>query len=534
MRDTEEMALGGWRSAGRLGRPVCAAVVGVAVVVAVVAGWRWPLVGDASLMHYAVFLIRGGMVPYRDLTEVDLPGGFLAEAAAMRIFGGEAVGWRAYDLALLVLTAAAMAMVAGRRRWFAAVFAGGLFALAHLQDGIAQGGQRDLLMATLLVWSYVALLQALGGWRRGWMVLLAGLAIGATGTIKPMLLPLGVGMVLLAGVVLRRGRVLLVGVAGLVTPLVVMGILLLRQGALGAFWHGALPLMRWHAAMGRRGAGYLTVHALSPVGVLVVPWLVWVAIARPRWTVERVALVTGVIGAGLEYALQGKGYSYHRYPLLGMVLLLIGLDVDTGMRMAGWRRGLAMATAGVGCLVLAPRMAWLTTTFSPATPFQDALRTELGQMGGAAALTGKVQCLDTFGGCAGVLYDLRVRQSTGFLYQCYLFSDGGSGEGGGSGERDGGEVRERYRAAFWRAFQMSAPRVVVVTDQTCFGDARGFGKVAEWPEFADELARRYDERAAWRSGVPQHWWSRREQPAAFRIYVRRSSARQGAGDGRGG
>ena len=508
---------------GRLVRLVCAVVLGAAVGVAVVSGWRWPLVGDASLMHYAVFLIRGGMVPYRDLTEVDLPGGFLAEAAGMRAFGSGAVGWRAYDLALLVLTTAGMAMVAGRRRWFAAVFAGGLFALAHLQDGLAQGGQRDLLMATLLVWSYVALLRALGGWQPGWMMLWAGLAIGVTGTIKPMLLPLGLAMVVVGAVLLRRGRLVLLGVIGLAAPMVAMVWWLWSQGALGAFWQEAMPLMRWHATMGRRGVGYLAMHALSPVGALVVVWLVWLMIARPRWTLgsgersgERLALAVGVVGAALEYGLQGKGYSYHRYPLLAMLLLLIGLDVDMGLRMAGWRRGLAAVAAGVGCLVLAPRMAWLTTTFSPATPFQDALRMELEQVGGAAALTGKVQCLDAFGGCAGVLYELRARQSTGFLYACFLFPDGRSGD------RNAGEVRTRYRAAFWRAFEAAQPQVVVMTDQFCFEDAPGFGKAGRWPAFAAELGPQYEERVEWRSGVAQHWWSRREMPAAFRIYVRRA------------
>lgn len=499
----------GWRWL-RVG---CAGMLGAAVVVAVVAGWRWPLVGDASLMHYAVFLTRGGMMPYRDVAEVNLPGSFLAEAAAMRVFGGGAVGWRVYDLALLVLTAAGMGVVAGRRRWFAAVFGGGMFAVVHLQDGLAQGGQRDLLMAVLLVWGYVALLRRIAGWRPVLMAAVAGLAMGATGTIKPVLLPLGVAMVVVAWVVRRDWRVVLAGVMGLVAPMVAMMGWLWSRGALGAFWREAVPLMQFHAGMGRRGVGYLVVHAVSPVSLLVELWLLWVAMGRPWWTAwsrERVALVVGVGGAAMAYALQGKGFWYHRYPLLAMLLLVIGLDVEMGLRTAGWRRGLAVAMAGVWCMVLAPRMAWKTTTFSRATPFQDALAGELERMGPAAELTGNVQCLDTFGGCTGVLYGLGVRQSTGFLYDCYLFA-----------EDDGRGTRARYRAAFWRAFAAKRPRVVVVTDQFCFGDARGFGKVALWPEFAGEMGREYEERFQWRSGVPQHWWSRREAPAAFRVYVRR-------------
>jgi hypothetical protein len=29
--------------------------------------WHWPLVGDASLIHYICFLMDHGMAPYRDL-----------------------------------------------------------------------------------------------------------------------------------------------------------------------------------------------------------------------------------------------------------------------------------------------------------------------------------------------------------------------------------------------------------------------------------------------------------------------------------
>ena len=41
--------------------------------------WRWPLVGDASLMHYVVFLMDHGASPYRDIAEMNMPGSYLAE-----------------------------------------------------------------------------------------------------------------------------------------------------------------------------------------------------------------------------------------------------------------------------------------------------------------------------------------------------------------------------------------------------------------------------------------------------------------------
>ncbi len=54
----------------------------------VVSTYRWPLIGDAALMHYLVFLTRHGMAPYRDIVDMNMPGTYLIEAAVSGLAGG--------------------------------------------------------------------------------------------------------------------------------------------------------------------------------------------------------------------------------------------------------------------------------------------------------------------------------------------------------------------------------------------------------------------------------------------------------------
>ena len=454
-------------------------------VAAAVWGARgWPLVGDAALIHYVVFAMRHGVAPYRGVVDVNLPGTYFFEWLGVRVFGGGAGGWRAYDLALLVGFGAGCVVVARRLGgWFGGVLAGGMMALVHLQDGVFQVGQRDLLMAVLLVWAYAGLFAGEMFW--------FGVAMGAAATVKPVLLPLAV---VLLGMQWRRGRVWL-GVVGMALPGVAMVLWLAAWGSVGPFWGVVTGVLRVHAGMGKQGLGFLLGHGLAPVWGVVAVWAVvaW----RGEWDWMRVRLAVGVGGAFFAYAVQGKGYPYQRYPLLAVMLLLVGVDFDRALWGRGWVRWVGLVGCVV-CLGLGLRFAWVARGFSGDAPFQVAL---------AERLRGEqsVQCMDTFGGCVGVLHGLGTLQATGYLYDCYLFGP----------ESD---ERARYREGFWRAFEVARPRVVVVTDQFCFGGTDGFGKVARWPEMAGVLAGEYRLAEEWRAGGTQHWWSRRDVPTGFRVY----------------
>ena len=139
-----------------------------------------------------------GFVPYKDIVDVNLPGSYVTETIAMKLFGWGAFGWRLYDAALMLILVFAAMAIAGRKDWWAGLAAGALFLVIHEQDGLAQSGQRDLLIAVLLVCAYAALFMARRYMRKGLGILLCGFLIGATVTIKPLFLPLGLALIIIS------------------------------------------------------------------------------------------------------------------------------------------------------------------------------------------------------------------------------------------------------------------------------------------------------------------------------------------------
>jgi len=223
--------------------------------------WRWPLVGDASLMHYIAFLIERGWAPYRDLGDMNMPGSYLIELAAMYIFGMGDLAWRIFDFTLLAIASASFfaicrpspaptsggpsfpaspegvgsykgpgaPFIAALSRngvgWLAcgrlaALFSASLFILIHGRDGLAEGGQRDLTMGVCLIAATAFLFLAVrytlsdasalafpsrwAGRREGWFAWVFGLFSGLAFTIKPTTLPLTVAQLALALYFLRR------------------------------------------------------------------------------------------------------------------------------------------------------------------------------------------------------------------------------------------------------------------------------------------------------------------------------------------
>ncbi len=471
---------------------------------------RWPLVGDTSLMHYVVFLMSKGFVPYKDIVDVNLPGSYVAETIAMKLFGWGAFGWRLYDATLMLILVFAAMAIAGRKDWWAGLAAGALFLVIHEQDGLAQSGQRDLLIAVLLVCAYAALFMARRYMRKGLGILLCGFLIGATVTIKPLFLPLGLALIIIS-VWLAPERSInavyhtFLGVFGLIAPPTGVLLWLWSRGALLAFFGTLTGLIPYHASLGRKPVLYLMTHCVAPILPLVIIWLVLLLWCRRRLSLARAELVLGAAMGLIAYMIQGKGYPYQRYPLLGLLLVLICMELAEALREKGPVRMLAVGALAYACLVIAPLSVWRVQLFRGDRPFEQALAADLLKIG---PLAGEVQCLDTFGGCINTLYDLRLVQSTGFLYDCYLFTPGHDA------------AAEIYRRQFWGAYQRTQPRVLVITNQYCF-EENTFRKVENWPLLKDDITRSYDQVVSWRSARPQRWWSRLEQPPEYRIYVRR-------------
>jgi hypothetical protein len=193
----------------RLFRLALAAGLTVSALLFFLCSWRWPLVGDSALIHYIGFLIQRHWAPYRQLGDMNMPGSYLIEIAAMHLFGMGALAWRLFDFTLLGIATAAFFLLTAnlggpsfpasseRVGSLAALFASSLFILIHGRDGLSEGGQRDLTMAVCLLAATAFLFLAVRK-RKLWPAAAFGLLSGIAATIKPTTLPLTLAQLALA------------------------------------------------------------------------------------------------------------------------------------------------------------------------------------------------------------------------------------------------------------------------------------------------------------------------------------------------
>ena len=563
----------------RAGRGLLAVTLLVSTGVFVVWSWHWPLVGDASLIHYICFMMDHGFRPYRDLGDMNMPGSFLIEWTAMHVLGGGDRAWHAFDLLLLSAAGAAMFLIAWRpgeggwrRGWFPGLLSSCLLALVHGRDGMGQTGQRDLTMAVALLLATACLFQAVRrGGSRGAVAAagLAGLFAGVASTIKPTALPFGVVLFALAALAMRRRGVspVSVGLAAIlgycVAPAVALGFLL-REGVLTAFVGSLWTVVPFYASLGHRPLSFLLSHSISPLMPVVLLWVAMLAARAVRsgrgparkgatggeredaadaWfgSWERLALGCGVAFGLLSYVVQARGFPYYRYPLLVFLLPLMALDLDvdldealraaTGVGGSSERRTWAMATgwmAAVGLLVaglvVAPTSAVLISRYDPANiDFISSLQADLNGLGGPL-LSGHIQCIDSIAGCGTTLYRMRLVQTTGVLSDFLLFGPTMLPPGRSA---DSIPIVHSTRAALMSALIERGPRVLVISSYLHIDGPDNYEKLRRWPEFEAVLESRYNLQTEWRPTRPSHWWSRRQWPNGYRVYVLKGASGRG-------
>jgi len=476
---------------------------------------HWPLVGDASLIHYICFLMDRGMAPYRDLGDMNMPGAYIVEWTAMHVFGGGEVAWRVFDFTLMAVATIAIFAITLPYDWFAGCFAAALLILVHGRDGLAQAGQRDLTMAICLLISTAFLF--LGVRRlRPWYFALFGVFAGVAVTIKPTVLPFGAVLLVLALVTLRRRdqKIARYSWAASITffigPMIAL-IFLWRKHAVTAFIDGLSGIVPYYASLGHQPLSFLLLHSISPLLPLVLIWLVLIAIQRPPLSWERAALLCGVGFGLLSYLVQARGYPYYRYPLLVFLLPLISMDFASALRPSlpgrlPIARGLALLGLAVGALIIAPTSAYLIFHYESHADFISSLEQKIDSLGGQA-LSGHIQCIDSISGCGTTLYKMRLTQSTGVLSDFLLFGP------------DTVPVVRSTREQFKRAIESDPPRVIVVSSWLHIDGPNNYSKLAKWPEFSDFLSKHYRLESEWTPSRPDHWWSRRQWPDRYRIYI---------------
>jgi hypothetical protein len=549
-------------SVQRLFRIALAASLTVSALLFFVWSWHWPLLGDASLIHYIAFLIERGWASYRRLGDMNMPGSFLIELAAMHVFGMGDLAWRIFDFTLLFAASISFLVIARLNNWLPALFSASLFILIHGRDGITQAGQRDLTMAVCLLAATAFLFLAV---RRNSILPATafGLLSGIACTIKPTAILLTLAQLALAIYALRSQtsaptkpvilssakdpRIsplqlsLSAALAYLIAPAICL-VFVLREHALSAFLAGFHGIIPYYASLGHRPLSFVLLHSFSPLLPLVIIWILVLAMQQKilywsrNW--ERNALVSGVLFGFINCIVQQRALPYYRYPLLAFLLPLMAKDLfhalyrpsvlNSDQRakrlqdllprlLVTSRRTLAIIGLAFGGFFLAPQSAIIIHRYRWwETDFISTLQQNLNTLGGPS-LSGHIQCIDSISGCGNVLYRMRLEPSTGVLSDFLLF-----GSLSDKKPSDSIPILRETRAEFAAAILAHPPQVIVVTSHLHIDGPDNFEKLARWPAFASFLTSKYTLRTEWSPTRTARWWSREETPASYRIYVLRN------------
>jgi Dolichyl-phosphate-mannose-protein mannosyltransferase len=494
-------------------RFILTAALCLLIAVFVLTTRHWPLIGDASLIRYVVFLMQHGFAPYRDIVDINMPGAYFVDWTVLHLLGSGNTAWRIFDFALLTAAGVSMVAMSKKTDWLAGLTAATVFAVLHAADGVAQTGQRDLTVAVLLFISLAFFFRWIQT-HQIWSIALAALLTGLAVTIKPTAALFVIALIVLM-LVLPEGKTtpaiwkhLLVAIVAFAAPLIATAVFLQREHALHAFLIIVRGLLPFHASLSHRSFSYLLTHSAAPLQIFLLPWLFLLIRAKSWRQWQTMALLFAIACGLISYIAQGKGYPYHRYTLIGFLLLSMTVEFFAACRRSNLDRTIGvLSLLGLVCVVApiaalkAARYDWRNQEFIA------MLASDLNRQGGAQ-LSGQVQCLDTTAGCIDTLQRMNLVQPTGYLYDCYLFAPGQT------------PATEQLRNQFLEEIEKSPPQIIIVSSQFCLSGARNFNKVENWPAFNQYFTQNYTLIAQRRPPHVIKWWARPEQPTSYRIYKR--------------
>jgi hypothetical protein len=459
-----------------------AAILFVATTVALLIGRKWQLVHDSPLMHYVVFLMDHGFAPYRDIVDMNMPGSYIIERAVIHTLGEGITAWYAWDVMTGIAAVAASCWIAGAGRRYAGMTAALLAYLYHLQDGAANLGQRDWIVAVLLLIAFGCMFEMLRKQRPIWMSGFA-LCCGTAFTIKPVVIVIPFLFLPVICLLLRKNdrRVLPVIVwtcAGSAVPIGIVSLFLTRWGVWREFSAVLYGLVPYYAGLQR--LSYLKI-LLNLRSLLVLAagtaYLFWRNRSWRRW--ESNLLLGGVVAGAILYFAQRKGWSYHSYSLVAFLMLWAMIEINEGLREKQTLRSVAGGMLMLAVCYMPASFVWTEGHRVYSMETIDHLESDLNRLGGSQ-LSGKVQCLDmTLGGCINVLNRMKLVQTTGSLYDFYLFP-----------VRDQAVTRG-LKEDFLDQLKLKAPRIIVLSSQNWPGDTFGYQQIERWPAFSHLLADKY-------------------------------------------
>jgi len=387
----------------------------------------------------------------------------------------------------------------------AGLAAGVLFALAPTKHGPRNTGERDEVMAVLIVVGYAFLFEALRR-KKPWLMALFGLSLGMAGAVKPTVAPLEIALLVMAWWTLRkRGEATAAyvwsGIAGASIAVAIFFGFLFRYHALSAFVDISRRLTPYYAGLNHSSFKWLLRTCLAAAVKLMLPFGLLVSLVNRQWkNWERWAILLGVAFGMVSFFVQGKGYSHHRYPLNALILLWLAIELTTAMQKRGWVRAVGFAGMAVGTFVIVPWHSRQILSVHPVNEYTESIESDLTRLG-VDQLQGKVQCFDLVHGCLNALYHLKLVQSTGSTGDLLLFAPVQT------------TVTQYYRNQFWGDLSRNPPSVIVMSNEWWITGADSFAKINAWPQFAEYLEGNYS------LAVSREFDG--ENQEAYRIYIRK-------------
>lgn len=421
---------------------LCAAVVSLV----------WPIVHDFPLMLYIGRMMdQHGLVPYRDIYDMNPPGAHFLHAALFHCFNLSGRAYRILDLGLLALLMSLIVTL--MRPWGRRVGLCGalLFGSAYLNFGPYLSLQREFLcLPALLLGLWLACRAAV--WPLALKAFLIGLLLGAAASVKPHLLiasPILFGALILSRSTLRETIskclpstliALLAGGLGLaLVPLLSLATLA-RLGGWPAFREIVANYWPLYSQLDGDGAiraglgsrliglftplGYIFLQT-STAGLTLLGLYFGVGELRKRPRLDLFALFA-LLAAGLLYvSVGGKFWDYHYLPALLFACMLGGFSIRllaTPQRLAP-RLGLLLLFIITLPLLHAPQYSWdffhvrrIAVKGGDVDQIADYLKKNLrpGET---------VQPLDTTGGALHAMLIANAPIATPFIYDFYFYHD---------------------------------------------------------------------------------------------------------------
>jgi Dolichyl-phosphate-mannose-protein mannosyltransferase len=328
----------------------------------------WPLSGDDGVFAWMADTVYRGGVPYVDAWDTKGPGAWLPSLLLQLVFGRHAWPIRVFDIAMVVCAVCAIRGIAKR--------------LDQAGDGRVAIALYVLWYSTLDFW----LSAQPDAWVASWLILACwfamafgsggALAAGALIGLATLVKPFYIGYLVVAWLIIAfapqrsRTRRIAQSAYTLLSAAAVIGAVLFAIHVRGG-WQSYVELQRWNRDVyAGLDAPWLTRFPAILKGLVLTPWGLVAPIAlfgaiRPtrehRSTIG--ALSVGLLGAVAGVLLQGKGWTYHWWPMLPFLALLgdIGfaaLRAETAGEIAGRFRRLALAL-----LLFVPFLAPLQTVY---------------------------------------------------------------------------------------------------------------------------------------------------------------------------